>query len=109
MTFKSIKQLDKEIEIIVRESKYKMGMSHIDSRKIKELEAQISQSKSICEMIEEKKKDSKKLIKEVSKHRCRAKTGNWCLDCERLNSEATGIFNTCEEILAKIKGEENDK
>ena len=89
----TIKQLEEEIERIVRESKYKMGMSHIDSRKIKELEAQISQTKEIVKMIEKKSK-------EYEKH--------W-LDAKRKgDKQAEDIFyntySNLQELLAKIRG-----
>ncbi len=88
---KLIKQLEKEI---------KLEKGFTGRYKI-----QLQTLKDILKLIDEQQKKSKKLIKEISHHRCRAKTGNWCLDCEKLHSEATGIFQTCEELRQKIQGD----
>jgi len=50
-------------------------------------------------------KESIRLINGVGEHRCRAKTGNWCLDCEIKHAKAQGIWF----VLSMMEEAENEK
>ena len=45
------------------------------------------------------------LMLEVKKHRCRAKTGNWCLDCEIANAKATELLDLVNTLVPTNKNE----
>jgi len=44
------------------------------------------------EILKKLDKECIKYMNKIKRHRCRAKTGNWCLDCEIANATGTGIL-----------------
>jgi len=49
------------------------------------------------------KKKIKFEIDDISSHRCMAKTGNWCMDCEIANAKALGMNEVLEDAKKAIQ------
>ena len=74
---------------------------------LKAIDIAIKQAKKeervkVVKTILEAQEQAKQFMRELSKHRCMTKTGNWCLDCEILNAKGMGILIVTDALLVNL-------
>ena len=54
------------------------------------------------------RKKIKMEMDDIKSHRCKAKTGNWCMDCEIANAKATGLHEALSDVQESLEEIQSD-